>query len=201
MSPATPIWCLPVLTLHPSTSCPPHSLVSACRDLVFVFLSVCSCFYCTIFCHFGPRKGGHNAISPLLRPPLWERVAWPVCWAGKGGRDGVKVSSNTLLIRPNWKPDGNFTPLSFPNPASSTFPLFLCFLPLPFHLPLLHYVFFFLFLRASSLVPRVFLFFGRLFPFTPICFLSPCWMSLSTADCFLSLAIYFCARRRSPSTF
>lgn len=45
-------------------------------------------------------------------------------------------------------------PSPFPNPASSTFPLFP-----PLHLPLLHYVFF-LFLCASSQVPRVFLFLG-----------------------------------------
>lgn len=61
----------------------------SCRDLVFLFPSVCSLFYCAIFCHFGPRKGGRNAISPLLHPLLWGRVAWPVCWAGeKGERRG-----------------------------------------------------------------------------------------------------------------
>lgn len=73
----------------PSYSSSPTFSVSACRDLVFLFLSVRSCFYCAIFCHFGPRKGGRNAISPPLRPLLWGRVAWPVCWAEeKGERRG-----------------------------------------------------------------------------------------------------------------
>lgn len=48
----------------------PAFSVSARRDLVFLLLSVCSLFYCAIFCHFGPRKGGRNAISPLLHPLL-----------------------------------------------------------------------------------------------------------------------------------
>lgn len=53
-----------------SYSLSPTFSVSACRDLVFLFLSVRSCFYCAIFCHFGPRKGGRNAISPPLCPLL-----------------------------------------------------------------------------------------------------------------------------------
>lgn len=178
---------------------PWHSL-AARRDLVFVFLSVCSCFYCTIFCHFGLRKGVHNAISPLLRPPLWERVAWPVCWAGKRGREGVKVSSNTLLIRPNWKPDGNFTPLSFSQSCLLHLPPLSLFSPppLPSCTPPLC-----LFSFPACILPgaQSFPLFGYLFPFTPICFLSPCWMFLSTVDHFLSLTIHFCARRCPVSTF
>lgn len=53
-----------------SYSSSPTFSVSTCRDLVFLFLSVRSCFYCAIFCHFGPRKGGGNAISPPLCPLL-----------------------------------------------------------------------------------------------------------------------------------
>lgn len=51
----------------------------------------------------------------LCSPLLCVQVTWPV---RRGGRRGVKVSSNTLLIRPNWKPDGNFSPpplFSFPS--------------------------------------------------------------------------------------
>lgn len=62
-------WCL--LRHSPSYSSSPRVLCfSARRDLVFLFLSVRSRFYCAIFCHFGPRKGGRNAISPPLRPLL-----------------------------------------------------------------------------------------------------------------------------------
>lgn len=82
-------WCLLQLTPLSLTPRLPRPRVSACRDLVFLFLSVRSRFYCAIFCHFGPRKGGRNAISPPLRPLLRGRVAWPVCWAGeKGERRG-----------------------------------------------------------------------------------------------------------------
>lgn len=58
-------------------------------------------------------------LLSLCSPLLCVQVTWPV---RRGGRRGVKVSSNTLLIRPNWKPDGNFTPPPIPICVSLSFP-------------------------------------------------------------------------------
>lgn len=74
------------------------------------------------------REAVMQSLS-LCSPLLCVQVTWPV---RRGGRYGVKVSSNTLLIRPNWKPDGNFTPpppFSFPSVylcLSLVFLFFLC---------------------------------------------------------------------------
>ncbi len=59
------------------------------------------------------REAVMQSLS-LCSPLLCVQVTWPV---RRGGRRGVKVSSNTLLIRPNWKPDGNFTPPPFSFPS------------------------------------------------------------------------------------
>lgn len=191
---------VPLPTLSYSLS--PTFSVSASRDLVFLFLSVRSCFYCAIFCHFGLRKGGRNAISPPLRPLLWGRVAWPVCWAGeKGGETG----SRWALIHYWSAPIENLMEILPPllllilslHPS-----LFLFFSPLlsspPFPYLLLFPYVFFLFLCVSSLVSGVFLFFS-VYPRSLQSVFSPSWMSLSTADHFLSLAIYLCAGPLSAS--
>ncbi len=63
---------------HPLVSPPAHSVlpyspsptfsVSACRDLVFLSLSVRSCFYCAIFCHFVQEREAVMQSLPLSVP-------------------------------------------------------------------------------------------------------------------------------------
>lgn len=182
----------------PSHSSSPTFSVSACRDLVFLLsLSGRSCFYCAIFCHFGPRRRGRNAISPPLRPLLWGRVVWTVCWAGeecvwreRGGGTGSRWAlihywsapiENLMEILP---PFFSFPPHpSLAPPSLSVFSSF--YPPLRSYLPLFPYVFF-PFLCVSSLVSEVFLFF-RVYPRSLQSVFSPSWTSLSTTDDFSPL--------------